>query len=188
MSIWLTGWLIGCAFGLKISRIFFVLGFLYSLRRDLFEADPNTRGGRTMLLLSIEALFELLSSFEEFFLWLSYLFPNEVLESLLDLNSGSCSHSMLSSTLYFDFGKIFENSFLSLGIFIVFKRFVVVLLFFKDNLIILDLGASNFSNSLINWLIFALLCLSLRQREITSYNSGEYLFEIFSYWHRWIFS
>lgn len=187
MSIWLTGWLIGCAFGLKISRIFFVLGFRYNLRRDLFEAEPNTKGGRIMLLLSIEALFELLSSFEEFFLWLSSLFPKDVLESLLDLYSGSCSHSMLSSILYFDLGKIFENYFLSLGIFIVFKRFVVVLLFFNESLTILDLGASNFSNSLINWLIFALLCLGLRQREITSSNSGEYLFEIFSYWHRWIF-
>lgn len=119
MSIWLTGWLIGWAFGLNIYRIFFVLGFRYNLRKDLFDAEPKTKGGRTMLLLSIETLFELLSSFEEFFLILSYLFPNDVLESLLDLDSGSCSHSPLSSTLYFDFGKILENSFLSVGILMV---------------------------------------------------------------------
>ena len=140
MSIWLDGWLTGWAFGLKIYRIFFVLGFRSSLRNDLFDAEPNTKGGRIMLLLSIETLFELLSSFEEIFLWLSSLLPNEVLESLLD-SSGSCSHYTLSSILYLDLGKIFEKSFLSLGILMVFNKFVVVLLFFNESLIILDFGA-----------------------------------------------
>ena len=142
MSTWLDGWLIGWAFGLKISRIFFVLGFRSSLRRDLFDADPNTRGGRIMLLLSIDTLFELLPSFEKFFLKLSSLLPNDVLEFLFDY--WSYSNYPLSSILYFDFGKILENYFLSLGIFIVFNRFLVVLLLFTDNLIILDFGASNF--------------------------------------------
>jgi len=47
----------------------------------LFEAEPKTNGGLTELLLSAETLFDILPEFE-FFLILSSLFPNEVLDSL----------------------------------------------------------------------------------------------------------
>ena len=117
-----------------------MLGFLYSLRKDLFEAEPKTKSGLIMVFLSIEILLELPPSFE-FFLALSYLLPNDVLDSLIV--SGSASFILLYSILYLDFGNIFENYFLSLGIFIVFNKFCVVLLFFNDSLM-LDFGASNF--------------------------------------------
>jgi len=67
--------------------------------------------------------------------------PKDVLDSLIIY--GSASFKPLSYILYLDLGNILENYFLSFGIFIVFSKFCVVLLFFKGNLR-LDFGASNF--------------------------------------------
>jgi len=47
----------------------------------LLEAEPKTNGGLTGLLLSAETLFDILPEIE-FFLTLSSLFPNEVLDCL----------------------------------------------------------------------------------------------------------
>jgi hypothetical protein len=67
----------------------------------------------------------------EFFLTLSYLLPNEVLDSLILSTS---FEEFYSSTLYFDLGNIFDNSFLSVGILMVLSKFCVVLLFLNGSL------------------------------------------------------
>ena len=88
----------------------------------------------------MESRLELFYPFE-LFLKLYYLFPKDVLDSLILYGSASLE-VLYYSTLYFDFGKILDNYFLSSGILIVFNKFWV-LHFFKGNLK-LDLGASNF--------------------------------------------
>ncbi len=104
-----------------MSSSFFVLGFLSILLNDLLDADSKTRGGLTILTLSMESRLELFYPFE-LFLKLYYLFPKDVLDSLILYGSASLE-VLYYSTLYFDFGKILDNYFLSSGILIVFNKF-----------------------------------------------------------------
>mgnify|MGYP000884870360 CR=1 FL=1 len=71
-----------------MSNIFLVLGFRSSLLNDLFDAEPNTSGGLTGLLLSADTLLDLFPE-SEFFLMLYSLLPKDVLESLSVSGSAS---------------------------------------------------------------------------------------------------